>query len=163
MEILWKVFLGLLPDKGAIRVCRLVCRWFFESIESSQRIQLILKCDAWGYCQPSETSREPGSSFSISDYLRKLDAHVHAWRNLDWHELRIKIPAIGVHDLAHGVFAATSLDSDLPSIICITLPSKARDSPVKARTLEDIGFPVKDLAINPKDDLIVLLELLVVL
>lgn len=99
----------------------------------------------------------------MSDYSSRLDAHVRSWRNLDWRESRVQMSS--PHDaytLAQGVFAYASNETlDLPrySITCITLPSRIMDTEAITHTLDDIGFLAKDLAIDPSQDLLVILEL----
>lgn len=77
LEILWKIFLELVPDAQAIRTCRLVCRTFLQGIDSSLQLRIFLKCDAWGYRQPS--FRKDGRSLNLSEFSEKLDAHVRSW------------------------------------------------------------------------------------
>lgn len=101
LEVLWQVFTVILPDAQTVRICRLVCRYFAKSIESCLVLQIHLKCSAWGYREP--LLELEGTSLTMSDYLTRLDAHVRSWRNLDWHELRIRIPPLG------GAYALVSL------------------------------------------------------
>lgn len=158
LEILWKIFLELVPDAQAIRTCRLVCRTFLQGIDSSLQLRIFLKCDAWGYRQPS--FRKDGRSLNLSEFSEKLDAHVRSWGDLDWQESHVRIPSPGAaYALSQGVFASVSFHSELSSVTCVTLPSRIMGTEAAVHTLDDVGFPVKDLVIDPSQDLLILLEL----
>lgn len=162
LEILWKIFLELVPDAQAIRTCRLVCRTFFQGVESSLQLRIFLKCNAWGYRQPSfGTNRE---SINMLEFSEKLDLHVRSWGDLDWHESHVRIPSPGAaYALSQGVFASVSFQSELSSVTCVTLPSRIMGTTAAIHTLEDVGFPVKDLVLDPSQDLLILLEMYAIL
>lgn len=157
IEILWKIFLALRPDHESLLRCRVVCRLFKDSIDTDVQIQLGLRLDAWAYdLSDSYTSLNP--RISMSEILRKLETHVDAWRSLSWRATRIPLPeSTSVEDLAHGYYACV-YSLDLDCIMCIQLPSTTMNTEARHYTIEDVGFPIGDIAIDPTQDLMVMLE-----
>lgn len=152
VEILWLIFLCLRPDSKSILSCRAACRRFLESIDSSVDVQLALKLDSWGY---QETSNSRG--LTRSELLSKLDAHVEAWRTLDWEESVLEIPSGSAYDLAQGLYVCVDIQDD-SIVTCVKLPSRITGAAHQVYTC-NIGFPIKDLAIDPSQDLIILFEM----
>lgn len=153
IEILWLVFLSLRPDFKSILDCRAVCRRFLESIDSSVEVQLALKLDLWGY---QETLASRG--FTRAELLSKLDAHVEAWRTLDCDEAVLETPSGAAYDLAQGVYVCVNTH-DESTVTCVELPSRLTGAAHRVYALRSVEFPIKDLAIDPSQDLIVLFEM----
>lgn len=147
----------LRPEYQSILSCRAVCRRFLESIDASVEVQLALRLDSWGYEEPLDFESE-----SRSHVLRKLDAHVDAWRTLNWEETRIQIPRGSeiACDLAHGVFVSLDIDADGTGVTCVSLPSRLTGSGTSVRTMTLLGVGILSeiLAVDPNQDLIVLNE-----
>lgn len=158
VELLWKIFLELRPDYRSALNCRAVCRRFCETIDASVEVQLALKLDAWGYEVPVGSEREP-----LSQVLTKLDAHVEAWRTLNWEETRIQIPRGSeiACDLAHGVFASLDMNGEDCVITCVSLPSRLTRSGVDVWRLPGLGeepgnFEYDGFVVDPSQDLVVM-------
>lgn len=157
-ELLWKIFLELRPDYVSLLQCRAICRRFKDSVDSSLQLQLGLRLDAWGYTLPSSPLPNKSNSIPLSDLLQKLEDHVEAWRTLDWEESRQPIiDSIKVFDFAQGYFVAVS-KSDPSNLICVQLPSRVMGTQARTYTIENVGFTVDGLAVDPSQNLLVLLE-----
>lgn len=152
VELLWQIFLALRPDFKSILICRAVCRQFQESVDSSVEIQLALRLDAWDYVETGSLETPP------SHLLQILEAHVEAWRTLNWTESRLDIPYGAAYDLAQGFYVAVD-NSNMHDITCVRLPSRTSHSEVHVHTLPNVGFTIYDVTIDPSQDLVVLLEM----
>jgi hypothetical protein len=131
-----------------------VSRSFKESIENSVLLQYAIKLAICGY--------EDGPSISgplsvTSERLQRLQTHIDAWRHLDWAEERIKLPQSRVYDIFGGVYA--SVEHAHPSSLNIVeLPSRIRRTPLHQRSFANVGFFINNFAIDPEQDLLVLVE-----
>lgn len=155
VEILCTVFLELTSDPSDLsdlRACLSVCRRFRECIKSSLKMQTHLRCHELGY-QVSGRSPSP-------NLLETLNQHVRNWRSLDWEEQSFDIPFDGPFALSHGVFVVVSesFPTNFREVKCVTLPSRMRGTAGGIHTLYGVEIEPKDIAIDPSQDLLVLVE-----
>lgn len=152
VEILWQIFLALRPDFKSTLTCRTVCRRFCESVDSSVQVQLALRLDVWDYMEANSEKLSP------SHLLQRLEAHVEAWRTLNWTECRLDIPYGAAYDLVQGFYVAVDAGT-MQDVTCVRLPSQTSRSETRVHTLPNVGFAIHDVTIDPSQDLVVLLEM----
>lgn len=161
-EVIWEILRELIPDYKSLLRCRLACRQFRTIIDSSVQLQLELKLEAYGYklsSPPFPPQKSP--SISSTDLLKKLDTHIEAWRTLNWEETKQSLTDCShIYNFAHGYFVSVR-KGNYASIICMQLPSRLMGTEMRIFTIEDVGFVVCNLAIDPSQDLLVLLEMYV--
>ena len=80
---------------------------------------------------------------------------MNAWSNLFWEETRVPIPPSTSYEIDGGVYAS----SDGHSLWCMELPSSLRGTKLKKWSYSNIGFVVADFTFNPKQDLLIAIEL----
>lgn len=164
-EMLLLILSFLVHDPRSLLGCRGVCRRLRDCINGSAPLQLAVKLELWGYKLDSNLP-----TYSSSNLLQSLEEHVQSWRDLNWEKTTIDIPLShgNVYDLAHGYFASASSASSFKSVTVVRLPTPSRRrtessnredsiSP-QAYTLPQFSFMIKQLAIDPSQDLLILEE-----
>lgn len=151
-EILLNIF-QLLPDARTTLKCRLLNKRCRECIDSCSRLQYTIKLDAWGY----EDLGASTSYRSLVDRKNKLEDHVNVWNSLDWTREDITIPKPAAYNLFQGVWI--SVNRSLPNTItCVEFPSRVWPHTSTTRH-QSFSYPIRDLVIDPSQDLLILLEL----
>lgn len=169
IEILLLIFSALLPDSKSILRCREVCHLFKDSIDASVTLQLEIRLQVWGY-ERFDSKGSELSAFSDADLLKHLELHVKKWDNLDWEKTEVDTSTGRAYDLAHGYFATATAPSSLRVVTVVELPRqnilwRSTDvsgeismNPARVYDLPPVPFEIKDLAIDPSQDLIVIVE-----
>lgn len=165
-EILHLVLTFLAHEPKALLSCRVVCRHFQNCIDHSAALQLELKLSVWGYKLCCDRSIS-----SPSELLHSLEAHIRSWRDLNWEQTKIDIPSSrgSAYDLAHGYFASVSRSSSFELVTVVELPASSRSrmqtstgggpNAPRVYSLPRVSFEIRDLAIDPSQDLLILEEM----
>ncbi|KAF8310986.1 hypothetical protein DL93DRAFT_1551924 [Clavulina sp. PMI_390] len=154
LEILVEILLHL--DAESLWNCKLTCRTFLDAIRSSLNLEIRFKCDSWGYCGPSADT----SVLTAPEYLTRLERHIAAWQSLDWEEHEIKLPEPGgAFIVAQGIFATVPGGRENSDVYIYQLPSRLKKTQPHQYVIKDVGFWVKDIAIDPSQNLLLLLEM----
>ena len=132
-----------------------VSRHFKESIENSVLLEYAIKLAICGY---EDGPPIFGPLSATSERLQRLQAHIDAWRHLDWVEERVKLPYGQTYDVFGGVYASVEHANPV-SLNIVELPSRIRSTPLRLWSFADVGFIINDFAIDPGQDLLVLVEL----
>lgn len=106
----------------------------------------------------------PPSNRSKSARLRLLEEHQHAWNNVSWsgtQEISLKpledaLPGVGAWELTSGLLAHAAHRT----MRFTQLPSRLRDIEQRTWTFEDIGFEIRDFALDRSQDLLAIIEYL---
>ncbi|KAF8320321.1 hypothetical protein DL93DRAFT_2224690 [Clavulina sp. PMI_390] len=152
VDVLINIFLKL--DANSLHNCTLTCRRFRDAIQSS----LPLSSHLWGYHPPAIHSNI--GSITTEESLERLTHHMKAWKSLDWEEHEFRLPQIGgSFTIAQGIYATVSPESDMSSVYVYQLPSRLKKASFQQYVIENVGFEVKDLAIDPSQNLLILLEM----
>lgn len=99
----------------------------------------------------------PPSSVSPGERLVMLRAHQTSWRTLSWGaEETIPIVTEHIWDLFGGILAQANTST---SVSFKQLPSIVRRIDTREWSLENLGFQISDLAVDPSQDLLLVVEI----
>jgi hypothetical protein len=127
-----------------------VCSYFKRIVECSTVLQYFIKLDIFGYTDGSGSPAIPATR------LNQLGKHIDAWNKLDWMESQIHVP-LQYNDfsiLCQGIFATFNLKS----VCCIQLPHLMRGIQFRTWTLRDFSFPIRQIEIDPSNNLLVVVS-----
>ncbi|KAI0738204.1 hypothetical protein C8Q80DRAFT_1207471 [Daedaleopsis nitida] len=149
-ELLTEI-LKLLDAKTILR-CTLVCRRLWTVIRDSIELQYLVELDADGLVDGIDCT------LTTSQRLERVLQRRARWRNLEW-DRRVSIPApthYQAYELVDGVFASSRilLFAGSRHLALTWLPTLATAG--KSMEREDIGFVIRDFAIDPSQDLLAL-------
>ncbi|KAF9519342.1 hypothetical protein BS47DRAFT_1388177 [Hydnum rufescens UP504] len=151
-ETLLQIF-EYLDGRDLVR-CQRVCKALRHHIDQCSATQYVIRLAMCGY---TDGTQSQGGGFSlIGARLNALEEHINRWKYLNWEEQRIEIPT-RIPDcevLVGGIYVLISQTI----ITCVQLPSKIRHIPLRAWSFEN-DFTVTALAMDPSQDLLVLLEI----
>ncbi|KAF9510330.1 hypothetical protein BS47DRAFT_1348128 [Hydnum rufescens UP504] len=107
----------------------------------------------FGYTDVSGSVDGPAVS---ATRLNRLETHIDAWNNLDWVKCHMDGPLQGSDSggLCQGIFVTY----EYARVHCIQLPHPMRGIPFRTWTLDDFEFPVHQIAIDPSNNLLVVLS-----
>lgn len=105
----------------------------------------------------------PSDLRSKSARLRLLEEHQRAWNNLSWTAMdeiqltpeELETPELSAWELASGVLAF----AQHRAMRFIQFPSRLRGIPRAEWAFDDVGFKIRDFAMDRSQDLLVILEL----
>ncbi len=128
-----------------------MCIAFRDIIKDSIELQYQIELAADGMVDGPHCS----GSLSTAERLRLLIDRRQRWRSLDWtRKVTVELPGVcQAYELVGGVFAK-SMMSGAKHLVAAWLPT--RDTEVQTIIREDLGFPTRDFAIDPTQDLIAL-------
>ncbi|KAI0370752.1 hypothetical protein BV20DRAFT_1035699 [Pilatotrama ljubarskyi] len=136
--------------------CRLVCKALKETIQHSLELQYKIELEADGLIDGV------GCTLSLAERYELLLERRRRWRTLDWTQV-VPVPAPALcqaYELVDGVFASSmaTMESEFAGgsrhLSITRLPTSSE--PAQTIEREDIGFPVRDFAIDPSQDLVAL-------
>ncbi|KAF8973551.1 hypothetical protein BDZ97DRAFT_1775683 [Flammula alnicola] len=139
-------------DYQNLLACMEVCSKFRDLIIGTASLQYIIELAVSG-----QRDRSQSCTTSSADQLQCLENHQSAWKNLKWsRELKIPMADGGLWELFGGVLAQTTPQGEL---VFHQLPSDLRGIEERSWKLgPDFGMRVRDFAIDPPQDLLVLME-----
>jgi hypothetical protein len=128
-----------------------VCSLFRELINDTASLQYAIELAAAGQVNGPETS-----ATSSAIRLEALKKHQSSWDSLKWsRELRFPMESGGLWELYGGVLAQSTAEGMLTFM---QLPSDLRSIEEKVWTLGKFGFVVRDIGMDPSQDLLVLIQ-----
>ncbi|PCH44829.1 hypothetical protein WOLCODRAFT_139276 [Wolfiporia cocos MD-104 SS10] len=141
--------LCMLDFRSLLR-CRQVCRYFAAAIQNSSSLQYPIELAV------SNMEDGPCSALGPAARLRRLKTHREAWDTLNY-TMREKLPILegAALELYKGILVQVSGDR---TIHFRQLPSSFRDIDERSWTIEDVGFAIADIGIDPSQDLLVVIE-----
>ncbi|KAG9127748.1 hypothetical protein FRC07_010036 [Ceratobasidium sp. 392] len=145
-----------------IQNCRQVCRLLRTVIDSSAKLQYLIELHSLGYVPPTH----PRLDLTYAEAIEQLRTHKSRWNSIDTIEpKRYFLSENSGHtsgsDFYGGVYAVA-----VPSLFSSTtrrlelyqLPSANKGIEFKQWAHHDVGVDIRDFAIEPDFDLLVLLE-----
>ncbi|KIY44637.1 hypothetical protein FISHEDRAFT_77261 [Fistulina hepatica ATCC 64428] len=141
---------GMLQARSLLAL-RMVCRHFMDMIDNCAELQYIVTLDAAGMSDVAGNSNIMG----YADRLQVLRDKIHAWRTLTWSSTEVlSVPLeCSTYELVAGVYMKSTNGRNL---VRVQLPSEDTTSTVVVH--EDVGVQARDFAIDPSQDLLVLVE-----
>jgi hypothetical protein len=132
-----------------------VCTQLQHLVQGSVELQYIVEL---GLNHMIDGPRIPGSK-PIAERLELLRYQRRRWQKLDWSKQNIKAMEgrFSAYEFVDGAFATLMWTSPDANRLNLTfLPS--RDKEVASIEWDGLGFPVKDFAIDPSQDLMMLMR-----
>lgn len=151
------------PPLG-ILTCREVCRVLWQIIDTSAELQYLLELYSFGYVPPSN----PRLDLSYTEKLSLLREHQRQWKTtvstkVNTYPLRrTKTGYSSTYDFYGGVYVRGSSLHSGGHTRCLDMyqfPSVNRGVEWKQWSHSDLGVDVRDFAMEPDYDLLVLMEL----
>lgn len=138
--------------------CSMTCRHVHELVKNSVNLQYAIELGACGMVVTDS------KTLSTAECHRSLIDRQHAWRMAEW-KVTETVPISGhcdAYEFVSGVFAKTMTPGGLSApmtsrhFTAVWLPTLTQ----KGRTIvhEELGISTKDFAIDPTQDLLVLVE-----
>lgn len=93
-------------------------------------------------------------TLDVATKLERLQEHIERWDRLDWKDTRLEIPKFRISNYAGGVLV-TAGDH---VITCVELPSLVRRTEARVWSHTNPDFPIFEVAIDPSQDMLVLLH-----
>jgi hypothetical protein len=132
-----------------------------NNIAKTQEIQYILELSRSGL------SHRRNLGLSASDALKLLRSYNERWNNLTplaTYSISLLEPSYA-YELVDGIFAKAmpihatwDIHSPSRTLTFYTLPTAKGNGKWAKKTIDDLGYNIKDFAIDPAQDLLVLLE-----
>ncbi|KAF8196413.1 hypothetical protein BJ912DRAFT_110485 [Pholiota molesta] len=147
-ELWMQIFSNL--DAISLAQCAMTCKHIYETFKSSSQLLYIVQLHLDGL-------KDAGNSTPHSELIQHLLRHRNAWLSLT-PRARLEYVALEMkhscraYEFVGGVFA----DTDRRHLEIVWLPTSNSGSRTLRRTLS--GMSVRDFAMDPTQDLIVLLE-----
>lgn len=130
-----------------------VCRTFRDVVDGSVRLQYNIELAMAGMEDVASCS------MALSERLTNLREYRRSWDHLEWKmESMIPMQRGEILDLGAGLLVETVELEPAKSLKLTLLPSFIRGVKEKTWTLEDFGFIISDISIDPAHDLLVLIE-----
>ncbi|KDQ64233.1 hypothetical protein JAAARDRAFT_683245 [Jaapia argillacea MUCL 33604] len=126
------------------------CRLLREVVDLSVELQYKIELDV------TKMSDNPSSNLSVGERLSRLKAHQEAWKNLEWRQ-EVPLPPLDpdIWELQGGVLAQGKCEQGLT---VTQLGGDSRGIPTREWDVKNLGFAISDLAMDPAQDLLVLIE-----
>ena len=131
-------------------------------ITQTQKIQYTILLARSGF-----TKSDNDFGLRPADALQLLQSYNERWETLTpiaYYPIRLSEPSYA-YELVDGIFAkamplhdAWDMQSPSRQISFYTLPTAHSNGAWSKKTFEDLGYSIKDFAIDPAQDLLVLLE-----
>lgn len=101
----------------------------------------------------------PSKSSTISQRLAKLRQYCLSWDRLEW-KTESPIPRQDgrIRKLCGGVLAQSIQKTSPRSLVFTELPSHSRGIEIRTWTLEDLGCTIRDIIMDPSQDLLAVIE-----
>ncbi|KAF8872599.1 hypothetical protein CPB84DRAFT_1799079 [Gymnopilus junonius] len=134
-------------DYRSLLSCGSTCRLLYTILKGSDELGCIIELDIDGFMTPF-------TSLSYSELISRLRGLRRSWAELDCkHFEKVEL---NIQDIAYKLGAGLFAISDKRSLLFTWLPS----STIPGRTLKypSLGFLIRDFAIDPTQDLVVILE-----
>ncbi|KAF8342734.1 uncharacterized protein EI90DRAFT_779613 [Cantharellus anzutake] len=135
-------------------VCPQVNKKLKRVIDSSLVLQYHIKLTLCGYSDGTRSPRHLATSSTTATRLKRLTKHIDSWNDLDWQMSRVRVPPAEIYELSGGVFASVYEEF----LTCVRLPSHVKGTPA-CKWTHNLGFRPKDIAMDPQQDLLVLVQL----
>ncbi|KIL61349.1 hypothetical protein M378DRAFT_180090 [Amanita muscaria Koide BX008] len=146
-EILTQILNNL--DLFSMVQCRAVCSRFLDLIDLSPHFHWKVELTIAG--------KEDGENYPLATRRKMLEQHQQGWADLRWTtERRIPIQFDSLWELCGDVFAHSSTDRS--EIRFKQIPSHSRNLQDRDWMVEVKEYRVDDIAIDPAQDLLVILE-----
>ncbi|KDR85356.1 hypothetical protein GALMADRAFT_108380 [Galerina marginata CBS 339.88] len=138
-------------DYQDLLTCMQVCSLFRELIRGTASLQYVIELAVAGQRDGSNCTA------SSATRLKLLRRHQSAWNDLKWsREVRIPMRNGGLWELYGGVLGQSTQEGTL---VFSQLPSDLRSIEAKEWTLgPDFGITISDFAMDPMQDLLILIE-----
>ncbi|KAI6127159.1 hypothetical protein F5141DRAFT_996817 [Pisolithus sp. B1] len=150
---LWTAIFLLMDGRTILR-CSAVCHRFKDIIQASMELQYRIELAADGMVDG------PPSSLTVGERLIRLRELRRSWATLQWSS-KISVPMPGpchAYELVGGVFCKMHHSAPQPfrarHLTAAWLPS-ALDPQGRTLVRENVGFPTRDFAVDPSQDLII--------
>ncbi|KAI6154469.1 hypothetical protein EDD17DRAFT_1490102 [Pisolithus thermaeus] len=150
---LWTAIFLLMDGRTILR-CSAVCHRFKDIIQASMELQYRIELVADGMVDG------PPSSLTVGERLTRLRELRRSWATLQWSS-KICVPMPGpchAYELVGGVFCKMHHSAPQPfrarHLTAAWLPS-ALDPQGRTLVRENVGFPTRDFAVDPSQDLII--------
>jgi hypothetical protein len=131
-------------------------RFLRELIRNDTSLQYKIELAAAGFVRNARSGSH--RLLSCASQLDILNGHTRRWHNLDWHpETRMRFSRGPLYEFCGGVFSR-SCNDEANGLSFVQLPSMIRNTKAKAWQHPDMGFTLRNFAIDPAQDLLVAVQ-----